>query len=181
MNHRLRVRFRLWTLFVLLTVTAVGCALWGRAVRFRERARQHHRAALHAGYAAAEIQKETNPDLAWSAIKHDEPPLKWDLSSVQLAAPLWRQAMYHAQLRKKYFDAAHAPWRTVAADDLPPGVEIPTAEELVNYTWHIELQAFLKRYPYFLLQPYVFEVHRDAKTIEWTNEAFSSTPRAAPR
>lgn len=163
---RLRLRFRLATLLALMTLAAVGSALLGRSIRFQRLAREHQRAALVAGYAAFKTQQLTHPDSMWAAVKFEEPPLKWDLASVQSAATSWRIAMHHTQMRDKYLAAARTPWRPVASDPPAPSpLDFPLAEELAQSNWQSRLAEFLKQHPYFSLKPYVFEGERDAKVL----------------
>ena len=98
MNARLRFRFSLRTLFVVVTLAAGACGfggwLWNRSAEFRMRAASHEMKAMRT--------------MAWKFHTYPTPPN-------------WQQLVgHHEHLQRKYAEAARYPWLPVEADPPEP-------------------------------------------------------------
>jgi beta-lactamase regulating signal transducer with metallopeptidase domain len=144
---------------------------------FRRRAASHHYEALAAGYTAAEIQRDSDPDSAFASIKHGGLPLVWHETIIGAASPHWRRSMYHSALRDKYLEAAERPGLAIEPDPPPPPPPSPLVEPISPSDFSREILPFIKKNDYLMLRPLVFEVERHARILALTDEFLSDEDR----
>jgi hypothetical protein len=144
---RLRLSFRLRTLFVLVTLAALALAGYSRYRHLPLLAAQEHYAALRAGYIAVRIQKPDTPEwnAHWREYAKWLKPLSMDRQSIEAALPEWQESLRHAQLRDHYLNVLHRPWLILWPSprpwSLPP---LPTDDTQLAAWWEAQLAQHVK-------------------------------------
>jgi hypothetical protein len=144
---RLRLSFRLRTIFVLVTLLAIAFTGYSRYRQLPLLAAQEHYAALRAGYLAVRIQKPNTPE--WNAYWREYAswvtPLAMDRQSIEAALPDWQKSLRHAQLRDRYLKAQQRPWLVFWPLPKPPRLpQLPADDAQLAAWWEAQLAQHVK-------------------------------------
>ena len=141
-----RWQFRLRTLFLLITIVALGLSAWTWHRQVQILAQEHHYASLAAGYTAASIQKPNDKQwiVGWRTLWEWPSSLQMERGAMEQAFPYWEESVRHAKLRDHYLKVRERPWMMLcpAADTVqlaPP----PNNDQQLSDWWDAQISPHI--------------------------------------